>query len=94
MTKNIGDNDGWGIDLNATKKAFSGDDIEGSYTVKTATKTLKNLNDVYVLDQANGYITIKFSNLPDTLEAPPYSMSTGTEYKFIFDLDCDKYIKQ
>lgn len=90
----VDDSDDWEIKLNATEKTFSGEEIKGSYTVKTATKTLKDLNDVYVLDQANGYITIKFSTLPDTLETAPYSMTTGTEYKFIFDLDCDKYIKQ
>ena len=82
------------IKLNATEKTFSGEEIAGSYTVKTATKTLKDLNDVYVLDKANGYITIKFSNLPDTLTTAPYNMATDTEYEFIFDLDCHEYIKQ
>lgn len=76
------------------EKTFSGDDIAGSYTVKTATKTLKGLNGVEGLDQANGYITIKFSKLPDTLKSDTYKMTEGTEYKFIFDLDCDEYIKQ
>ena len=86
--------DSWGIELNATEKSFSGAEIAGSYTVEKATKTLKDLNGVYGLNQANGYITIKFSNLPDTLETAPYSMATGTEYKFIFDLDCHEYTKQ
>lgn len=81
------------IKLNATEKTFSGEEIAGSYTVKTATKTLKGLNDVYVLDKANGYITIKFSNLPDTLTTAPYNMATDTEYEFIFDLDCHEYTK-
>lgn len=83
----------WDIELNATEKTFSGEEIAGSYTVKTATKTLKDLNGVDGLDPANGYITIKFSKLPGTLETAPYSMTTGTEYKFIFDLDCDEYTK-
>lgn len=92
------DNAGWDIELNATKKTFSnekiGEEIEGSYTVKTATKTLKELNGDDKLDQANGYITIKFSKLPETLKTEPYSMTIGTEYKFIFDLDCHEYTKQ
>lgn len=82
------------IELNATEKTFSGEKIAGSYTVKTATKTLKELEGVQGLALANGYITIKFSKLPDTLTTAPYSMATDTEYKFIFDLDCDEYIKQ
>ncbi|MDD6295025.1 MAG: hypothetical protein PUA64_03490 [Treponema sp.] len=86
------------IELNATKKTFSnekiGEEIAGSYTVKTATKTLKDLNGVEGLDQANGYITINFSKLPETLKTGPYNMEEGTEYKFIFDLDCDEYTKQ
>ncbi|MDY5682595.1 MAG: hypothetical protein SPG48_03455 [Treponema sp.] len=81
------------IELNATEKTFSGEKIAGSYTVKTATKTLKELNGAEGLNQLNGYITIKFSNLPDTLESDTYEMTTGTEYKFIFDLDCDEYTK-
>ncbi|MCI6258029.1 MAG: hypothetical protein MR694_02835 [Spirochaetia bacterium] len=85
--------DSWDIELNATKKTFSGAEIAGSYTVEKATKTLKDLNGADGLNQANGYITIKFSTLPDTLETPPYSMTTGTEYKFIFDLDCNRYTK-
>lgn len=86
--------DTWKIELNATKKAFSGDDIEGSYTVKTATKTLKELKGVQGLAPANGYITIKFSKLPNTLQTGSYDMTTGTGYEFIFDLDCDEYTKQ
>ena len=82
------------IKLNATEKTFSDAKIAGSYTVEKATKTLKGLNGVYGLNQANGYITIKFSTLPDTLETAPYSMTTGTGYKFIFDLDCHEYTKQ
>lgn len=92
------DNAGWDIELNATKKTFSnekiGEEIEGSYTVKTATKTLKELNGAEGLNQANGYITIKFSKLPETLKSDTYKMTTDKEYKFIFDLDCDKYTKQ
>ena len=86
--------DTWKIELNATEKTFSGAEIAGSYTVEKATKTLKDLNGVDGLNQANGYITIKFSTLPDTLETAPYSMTTGTGYKFIFDLDCHEYTKQ
>lgn len=84
----------WKIELDA-KATFSGKEIEGSYTVKEkATKTLKDLNGDYKLrSEANGYITIKFSNLPDTLTSAPYSMTTDTEYKFIFDPDCDEYKK-
>lgn len=81
------------IELNATEKTFSGAEIAGSYTVKTATKTLKELNGAERLNQANGYITIEFTKLPDTLTTAPYSMATGTEYEFIFDLDCDEYTK-
>ena len=91
------DNAGWDIELNATKKTFSNEkideEIEGSYTVKTATKTLKELNGAERLDPENGYITIKFSKLPDTLKTDPYNMEEGTGYKFIFDLDCDTYTK-
>lgn len=90
-------NAGRDIELNATKKTFSNEkideEIEGSYTVQTATKTLKELNGDNKLDQANGYITIKFSKLPETLKTEPYSMTTDKEYKFIFDLDCDEYTK-
>ena len=90
--------DSWDIELNATNKTFSnekiGEEIEGSYTVKTATKTLKELNGAEGLNEENGYITINFSKLPNTLKSNPYNMAEGTEYKFIFDLDCDEYIKQ
>lgn len=83
----------WKIELNATERTFSGKEIAGSYTAEKATKTLKDLKGVQGLDPANGYITIKFSNLPGTLESNPYNMTAGTEYKFIFDLDCDEYTK-
>ena len=83
----------WEIKLNAKEKTFSGDKIKGSYTVKTATKTLKDLNGDYKLNEENGYITINFANLPATLKSEPYNMKTGTEYKFTFDLDCDEYKK-
>ncbi|MDY2923696.1 MAG: hypothetical protein SOT15_02180 [Treponema sp.] len=82
------------IELNATEKTFSGEKIAGSYTVKTATKTLKELKGVQGLAPANGYITIKFSKLPNTLQTGSYNMTTGTGYEFIFDLDCDEYTKQ
>lgn len=92
------DNTGWDIGLNATKQTFSnekiGEEIEGLYTVKTATKTLKELNGAKGLNEENGYITINFSKLPETLKTEPYNMTTGTGYKFIFDLDCDEYTKQ
>ncbi len=85
----------WDIELDASEKTFSGKEIEGSYTVKAkATKTLKELNGDYRLNKSNGYITIKFSKLPSTLSSEPYNMTTGTDYEFIFDLDCDEYIKQ
>lgn len=84
----------WKIGLDAKAKTFSGKEIEGSYTVKEkATKTLKDLNGYDKSNEANGYITIKFSKLPDTLTSAPYSMTTDTEYKFIFDPDCDEYKK-
>ena len=84
------------IKLNATEKTFSDEEekIKGSYTVKPATKTLKELNGAEGLNQENGYITIKFSTLPETLKTEPYNMEEGTGYKFIFDLDCDEYTKQ
>ena len=85
---------GCDIGLDAKEKTFSGDEIKGSYTVKEkATKTLKDLNGYDKSNEANGYITIKFSKLPDTLTSAPYSMTTDTEYKFIFDPDCDEYKK-
>lgn len=88
-------NDYWKIGLDAKEKTFSGDEINGLYTVKKATKTLKDLNGDYKLRiEANGYITIKFSKLPATLTSLPYGMKIGTEYKFTFDLDCDEYKKQ
>ena len=88
----------WGcdIELDAKAKTFSGDEINGSYTVKKATKTLKDLNgdyNKYKPNEENGYITINFANLPATLKSEPYNMKTGTEYKFIFDPDCDEYKK-
>lgn len=84
----------WEIELDAKAKTFSGNEIKGSYTVKEkATKTLKDLNGYDKSNEANGYITIKFSKLPDTLTSAPYSMTTDTEYKFIFDPDCDEYKK-
>ncbi len=83
-----------GIDLNETKKTFSGEEIAGSYTVEKATKTLKELNGDNKLDQANGYITIKFTKLPGALKTDPYNMTENKEYKFIFDLDYDEYTKQ
>lgn len=83
----------WKIGLDAKAK-FSGKEIEGSYTVKEkATKTLMELNGYDKSNEANGYITIKFSKLPATLTSAPYNMTTGTEYKFIFDPDCDEYKK-
>ena len=90
---NVAERDFWEIKLNAKEKTFSGDEINGSYTVKKATKTLKDLNGDYKLNEENGYITIKFSKLPVTLTSEPYSMTTDTEYKFIFYLDCDEYKK-
>lgn len=90
---NVAERDSWEIKLNAKEKTFSGDEINGSYTVKKATKTLKDLNGDYKLNEENGYITIKFSKLPVTLTSEPYSMTTDTEYKFIFYLDCDEYKK-
>ena len=84
----------WKIELDAKAKTFSGNEIEGLYTVKEkATKTLKDLNGYDKSNEANGYITIKFSKLPATLTSAPYSMTTDTEYKFIFDPDCDEYKK-
>lgn len=83
----------WKIELDA-EETFSGNNIAGSYTVKAkAKKTLKELNGDDKLNEANGYITINFANLPATLKSEPYNMKTGTEYKFIFDPDCDEYKK-
>lgn len=90
---NVAKRDSWEIKLNAKEKTFSGKEIEGSYTVKTATKTLKDLNGDYKLNEENGYITINFANLPATLKSEPYNMKTGTEYKFIFNPNCDEYKK-
>lgn len=88
---NVAKRDSWEIKLNAKEKTFSGKEIEGSYTVKEkATKTLKDLNGYDKSNEANGYITIKFSKLPATLTSAPYSMTTDTEYKFIFNPDCDE----
>ena len=90
---NVAERNSWEIKLNKKKKSFSGDKIKGSYTVKTATKTLKDLNVDYKLNEENGYITINFANLPATLTSAPYNMKTGTEYKFIFNPVCDEYKK-
>ena len=93
---NVAERDSWEIKLNAKEKTFSGDEINGSYTVKKATKTLKDLNgdyNKYKPNEENGYITIKFSKLPATLTSTSYNMTTGTDYKFIFDPDCDEYKK-
>lgn len=90
---NVGERDSWKIKLDAKAKTFSGDEIKGSYTVKKATKTLMELNGYDKSNEANGYITINFENLPATLTSAPYNMTTGTEYKFIFDPDCDEYKK-
>lgn len=83
----------WKIGLDAKAKTFSGNEIKGSYTVKKATKTLMDLNGYDKSNEANGYITIKFSKLPATLTSAQYNMKTDTEYKFIFDPDCDEYKK-
>ena len=91
---NVATEASWKIELDAKAKTFSGKEIEGSYTVKEkATKTLKDLNGYDKSNEANGYITIKFSKLPATLTLAPYNMKTDTEYKFIFDPDCDEYKK-
>ena len=91
---NVATKASWKIELDAKAQTFSGKEIEGSYTVKEkATKTLKDLNGYDKSNEANGYITIKFSKLPATLTSEPYNMKTGTEYKFIFDPDCDEYKK-
>ena len=90
---NVTKRNSWKIKLNATEKTFSGDEINGSYTVKKATKTLKDLNGDYKLNEENGYITINFANLPATLTSAPYNMKTGTGYKFIFNPNCDEYKK-
>ncbi len=85
----------WKIELDAKEETFSGSDIAGSYTVKAkAKKTLKELNGDDKLNEANGYIMVKFSKLPSEMSSALYNMETGTEYKFIFDLDCDEYTKQ
>lgn len=92
---NVATKASWKIEeLDAKAKTFSGKEIEGSYTVKAkATKTLMDLNGYDKSNEANGYITIKFANLPATLTLAPYNMKTDTEYKFIFDPDCDEYKK-
>ena len=91
---NVATKASWKIELDAKAQTFSGKEIEGSYTVKEkATKTLKDLNGYDKSNEANGYITIKFSKLPATLTSAPYSMTTDTEYKFIFDPDCAEYKK-
>ena len=90
---NVATKASWKIELDAKAQTFSGKEIEGSYTVKTATKTLKDLNGDYKLNEENGYITINFANLPATLKSEPYNMKTGTEYKFIFNPNCDEYKK-
>ena len=91
---NVATKASWKIEeLDAKAQTFSGKEIEGSYTVKTATKTLKDLNVDYKLNEENGYITINFANLPATLTSAPYNMKTGTEYKFIFNPVCDEYKK-
>lgn len=91
---NVATEASWKIELDAKAQTFSGKEIEGSYTVKEkATKTLKDLNGYDKSNEANGYITIKFSKLPAILTSAPYSMTTDTEYKFIFDPDCDEYKK-
>lgn len=90
---NVGERDSWKIKLDAKAKTFSGDEIKGSYTVKKATKTLMELNGYDKSNEANGYITINFENLPATLTLAPYNMTTGTEYKFIFDPNCNEYKK-
>lgn len=93
---NVAERDSWEIKLNAKEKTFSGDEINGSYTVKKATKTLKDLNgdyNKYKPNEENGYITIKFSKLPTTLTSTSYNMKTGTGYKFIFNPNCDEYKK-
>lgn len=97
--------DEYDIEVDTKTKTFSPDKVNvsdeylaaGSYKVTKATKTLKQLcdsNSNYDFNEANGYITITFSKLPSKMKATPYNMTTGTEYKFIFDLDCDEYIKQ
>lgn len=92
---NVATKASWKIELDAKAQTFSGKEIEGSYTVKEkATKTLKDLNGYDKSNEENGYITINFANLPATLKSEPYNMKTGTEYKFIFDPDCDEYKKQ
>ncbi|HAZ96937.1 hypothetical protein [uncultured Treponema sp.] len=84
----------WKIELDASAKTFSGNEIAGSYAVKAkATKTLKELNGDDRRNKANGYITINFSMLPSTLSSDSYNMKKGTDYEFIFDLDCDEYKK-
>ena len=86
--------DGWEIELDASAKTFSGNQIAGSYAVKAkATKTLKELNGDDRRNKANGYITINFSKLPSILSSNSYNMKEGTDYEFIFDLDCDEYTK-
>lgn len=92
---NVATKASWKIEeLDAKAKTFSGKEIEGSYTVKAkATKTLMDLNGYDKSNEANGYITIKFSKLPTILTSAPYNMKTGTEYKFIFNPDCDEYKK-
>lgn len=87
--------DDWKLkQLDASAKTFSGNEIAGLYAVKAkATKTLKELNGDDRRNKANGYITINFSKLPSTLSSDSYNMKTGTDYEFIFDLDCDEYKK-
>lgn len=92
---NVATKASWKIEeLDAKAKTFSGKEIEGSYTVKAkATKTLMDLNGYDKSNEANGYITIKFSKLPTILTSTSYNMKTGTGYKFIFNPNCDEYKK-
>ena len=85
------DNDSVELDFTNNERSFSGDNTKGTISkVELPAKTLKELraeDPVYMgaLDEKNGYVLVKFENIPTDLAAAPYNLQTSTDYKFIFN---------
>ena len=80
------------VSIDENRRIIIGDNVKGSFVeIVNAKKTLKEIcssDPTYEggLNEANGYIVISFSKLPDSCK-----FSVDKPYKFIFELNCEVY---